>query len=248
MISVYIFCHKKEEADMIYSVCSYRLAVLSNGKMIASIHCDALSYANNNPENITGVDIILYEVRNNRDLAQLKKLRCRFAKAEILVITTPEVPSEYYVIPEVRPIMLLLRPWNKEKAEKVIHRFFSYYFQQRQKGDESGRLMVCTKGEKRYFDYNMIEYMEAREKKIILYSNYEKVDFYSSLTKLLPLLPDCFIRCHRSFIVNMIFVEKIDFSEWLLYLKNTIVIPISKKYGRNLEKLLQKEYYNSNKI
>ena len=108
--------------------------------------------------------------------------------------------------------------------------------------------MVCTKGEKRYFDYNMIEYMEAREKKIILYSNYEKVDFYSSLTKLLPLLPDCFIRCHRSFIVNMIFVEKIDFSEWLLYLKNTIVIPISKKYGRNLEKLLQKEYYNSNKI
>lgn len=69
-------------------------------------------------------------------------------------------------------------------------------------------------GEIYYFHYEEIQYLEARDKKIILHVNKYEISFYSSLQKLEKILPDYFIRCHRSYIVNFMFIQKADLIKW----------------------------------
>lgn len=228
MVSVYIFCHKKEEAELFHNVCSYHLALLGNEKM-SSMLIYGKTFIKDRMENISGIDLILYEVGDNCDIEGLKKLRKRFSEAKIMIVARSDISPEFYLVPDIHPTILVLKPYDKEKLKKAIYDLLVYYFHQRLRANKAGRLMICDYEERRYFDYDLIEYFEAREKKIFLSCNHEKRAFYGSLKKIEETLPICFVRCHRSFIVNTLFIERIDFSEYYIYMKDTTVIPISKK-------------------
>ena len=68
--------------------------------------------------------------------------------------------------------------------------------------------------------------------------NKYEISFYSSLQKLEKSLPDYFIRCHRSYIVNFMFIQKADLINGEFYLNKKTVIPISQKYKAKLAKML----------
>ena len=53
-------------------------------------------------------------------------------------------------------------------------------------------------------------------------------------------LPDTFIRCHQSFIVNRDYVRNVEGNQFLLSSGN--VIPISKKYAKNVKDLFLLNY------
>jgi len=54
-----------------------------------------------------------------------------------------------------------------------------------------------------------IRYVEACNKQIIIYTQDEKVSSYTTIEKLEKLLNlPSFLRCHRSYIVNMDYIEK----------------------------------------
>jgi len=63
-----------------------------------------------------------------------------------------------------------------------------------------------------------------------------------NLTKLEFMLPsDIFIRCHRSYIVNINHIVEIhpdSHSTFMLIMKNDIRVPVSQTYARNLRRLL----------
>ena len=81
-------------------------------------------------------------------------------------------------------------------------------------------------------------YRDNANKKIILHLNTYEISFYSSLQKLEKSLPDYFIRCHRSYIVNFMFIQKADLINGEFYLNKKTVIPISQKYKAKLAKML----------
>lgn len=75
-----------------------------------------------------------------------------------------------------------------------------------------------------------IHYVESDRRLARLYTDRETVETYLSLSQLLPQLGPAFVQCHKSFLVNMAQVSRLE-PDWL-HLKNGSRAPISQSYRK----------------
>ena len=240
MVSVIIFCHDKREAAFFDKVCSQCIALIKKEHLKKFI----ISNEDSNMMDIVKLkyaDLIIAEIAEVADLKQIRYIRSYFPQAGLLLVSTAQVLPEHYVVPEVSPDMLLLKPYTYSKACRIVHRMFSWFYRERYEDIKLKKLLeISITGELYYLNYADIYYLEARDKKIVLHTRRHEFSFYNSLRKLEKDLPQYFIRCHRSYIVNFMFIRKLDLMNGLFYLDKETVIPISQKYRVKLVELLQK--------
>ncbi|MEH6943436.1 LytTR family DNA-binding domain-containing protein [Bacillus sp. JJ722] len=90
--------------------------------------------------------------------------------------------------------------------------------------------------------YNNVIYLEAKERKTFVYSNKQVGTHKYSLQEFEYLLPkDFFIRCHRSYIVNVNQIQEIfpdTHSTFVLAMTDGTRIPVSQSYSSYFRKLL----------
>jgi DNA-binding LytR/AlgR family response regulator len=86
---------------------------------------------------------------------------------------------------------------------------------------KDGRMMI---------EYSKITHFESREKRILLCTDNEEYYFYDTIDNLANVLPQEFVRCHRSFIVNVERIKKIRISDNCIFLDNGFIIPLSRSY------------------
>ena len=127
MVSVVIFCHDKREADFFCKLCDQCVAVINNERLQCCIVSDE-DYEKVNIERIPVVDLIVAEVMKSVDLRKLIHIRKRSPNAKLLILSSLQISPEYYIIPEISPDMLLLKPYIYSKAYKVIHKIFSWMY------------------------------------------------------------------------------------------------------------------------
>lgn len=246
MISVLIYCHDKYNTEEIHDLCNMNNALLGNEHLTVLKYSGEASPAEAvSKENIT-IDLIFYEILSETDVEELKKIRMLYATAEIMVIAPASVPTESYLIPDIRPIMFLEESSDETTKKQQIHDFFVFFHEKRMRDHSADKLIIDTRKEKRYLNYNQIVCMEACEKKIKVYYNQEQLSFYGSLKELETKLPSNFIRCHRSFIVNSIYISRMNLAQNNLLLEENLVIPISRKYKNELVHTLSKGKINRN--
>lgn len=85
-----------------------------------------------------------------------------------------------------------------------------------------------------------IIYIQSDKRLSVIHTTAEKFKTYKKLSDMLEELPDTFIRCHQSFIVNRDYVRNVEGNQFLLSSGN--VIPISKKYLKNVKDLFLLNY------
>lgn len=85
-----------------------------------------------------------------------------------------------------------------------------------------------------------IIYIQSDKRLSVIHTTAEKFKTYKKLSDMLDELPDTFIRCHQSFIVNRDYVRNVEGNQFLLSSGN--VIPISKKYLKNVKDLFLLNY------
>lgn len=86
-----------------------------------------------------------------------------------------------------------------------------------------------------------IAYIESLQKKTLFYQTDESFQSIYTLKELVQLLPDYFLRIHRSYIVNIKEITAIsrDFSSSILVtLKNGATLPVSQSYASPVRKRL----------
>lgn len=238
MVSVLIFCHDKREGDFFGKLCRECLKIIGKESLYALVMND-FDYTETELQRISPPELIIAEVVVADDLERVKYMRNLFINTRLLLLSNHQVLPEYYVIPEISPDILLMKPYVSLKAVNVVHRLLISCYKDRERIRKEGRVLeIQVGGEVQYFNYEEIQYIEAREKKIIAHMNKSEFSFYSSLQKLERNLPEYFIRCHRSYIVNFMFIQKIDLTNSIFYLNDKTVIPISKKYKVGLTKML----------
>ena len=88
--------------------------------------------------------------------------------------------------------------------------------------------------------YRDIIYIQSDKRLSVIHTTAEKFKTYKKLSDMLEELPDTFIRCHQSFIVNRDYVRNVEGNQFLLSSGN--VIPISKKYSKNVKDLFLLNY------
>ena len=86
-----------------------------------------------------------------------------------------------------------------------------------------------------------VSHIESLQKKTWFYTKNEGYHSIYTLKELTLQLPTCFIRIHRSYIVNISYIKEIsrDFSSNIqITLKDGTVLPVSQTYSANLRKKL----------
>lgn len=238
MISVLIFCHKKKEADILHKLCGCCAALTGDEAQVTDLYGSSLGAQ---MEKGTGRvwDLLIFEMSSSEDISEAARFRKLYPESAFMIITEPEISPEWYVTPELCPTLLLLKPLDRPRAMEAIRRMMAYCYEQREKEAYTHSLVVRSGEERRYFRYTQILFLEAREKKLILYSGQEKLAFYGSLREMERVLPEYFIRCHRSYIVNFMHISKLNISQGVLHIHDQFVIPVSKKYKANVNILLE---------
>lgn len=155
------------------------------------------------------------------ELAQ--EMRDRNDERSILFITGYE---KYLSVGyEVRPVQFLLKPINWEKLKKAVLTDWKLHHSPKTLNLQKGRRTVRI-------PFQTVLYVEAMENHRVKIGMKDGSEvFQSGLSELEQLLPeDCFLRCHKSYIVNMDHVKEMDRTFFIM--EDERRIPIGRTYHK----------------
>lgn len=177
------------------------------------------------------LDIAIVDVSAQEGIEAARKIRKVFPKAELLIVADISVSPVKYLCPSIRASALLLRPMSKGWDEAVREFFLVFMLSQKEADGHETLRIENRKGIFR-IPFGKIYYLEAREKKVFVRTQIEEVSISATLEKMAEKMPDNFIRCHRSFIVNKDQIMQVSLNENVLYLKDGMIVPFSRSYRK----------------
>ena len=174
------------------------------------------------------LDILCWNVGGKDAIAELEKTREKYREAFLLLIADSSISPMDYLRPAIMPTALLLRPFSRLQCEQVLGELISSYCGKFRKKEDEDVFLIETREGNRRVPLSQIFYVEAREKKIFICTRSESFGFYETIDHLSETLPDNFVRCHRSFIVNMDKVKQPRFSEGVIEMDGGDLVPLSR--------------------
>ena len=172
-------------------------------------------------------DIGYIDIMGYKGIEAAVKFRKKYSRAHIVLIADSRLSPLSYIRPDIMASSLILRPINHEEIGDSIRAFLRNYFERIHDTDNESYLLE-TKGNITRLPYGAIDYIEAREKKIFIRMGETEYAEYTTLESAMEKLPDYFIRCHRSYAVNMKKVSSISNSENIIILNNGLTVPVSR--------------------
>ena len=114
----------------------------------------------------------------------------------------------------------------------VVNEMMDAFTEKFDSKDVPESFVIETREGKQYIPLNQIYYIEAREKKIFIRTKQEEYGFYDTIENMEKKLPENFLRCHRSYIVNMSKVTAVKVSQSLIEVQDNLQVPLSRSYKR----------------
>lgn len=166
-------------------------------------------------------DIIFLDIfmKDSNGINIAREIREFDKDCKIIFITS----SNEYAIDsyDVRAIYYILKPINEEKLNNAINIAIESL------NKENKHIIIKNKKGSYRIAYKDILYAESKARVVNIYDKYgEVISFYSKLEDFYRSLQDeRFLRCHKSFVVNMDYILKIE--QKYICMNNNIIIPIS---------------------
>lgn len=135
----------------------------------------------------------------------------------IFISSTAEYALEGYQVDALRYIQ---KPIQIEKLKEAL---ISAYRMKDTKGDT----LTFQVGDKLYkIPFGEIEYLESQGRETVVSTINEQISVHMKFSDMEQLLPeDSFVRCHRSYIINMHYVK--DLARYRFLTKRGVEIPVS---------------------
>lgn len=237
MISALIHNHNDRERELLISQLKKQIAYLCEEKL----KCQSVE-SSEAVSKLSGilelVDMALLDIVDNTGVTIAEMVRKSWKNSEIMILSNPDVSPMMYLTPSIRAASLFLRPIRIEELERILYLFLKAVLSKRDSEDESSYVVENNDG-KVMIPYSKIYYFEVSEKKVYARLKTKEYGQYGTLDQLALELPEQFLRCHRSYIVNTDHIARIRLSEGMIYLDDGIAIPLSRSYKGDL-----KEYIN----
>lgn len=166
-----------------------------------------------------------------------KKLRDKGDMLPIVFITGySDYISDGY---DVEALHYLLKPVNKDKLFAVLDKFAD-------RNVHSYQIILSSKGETLRLSPDRITYIEAQGRKTdVFLSHGRALDCDMSISKLADMNIYGFVRCHRSYLVNLRYVKSIGRAE--VKLDNGVSIPLSRRLHNEVNSSFIKFYTGEKK-
>ncbi len=219
-----------------------KLTAVHTDEQICIIVKPELPAADDKTETVSELNMALIDVTRDSGIDAAKLVRKKYSQVQILVIADLSVSPVMYLNPAIQPSALLLRSGSKQQKIQILEDYFMLAIQPLL-SENKEHFWAKTRDGVQKILYRQILYFEAREKKIFIRTLKKEYGIAGTIDSILEKLPDHFARCHRSFIVNMNYVERLRLSDGTIYLPGMITIPVSRSYKAQL-----KEYSSDRKI
>jgi DNA-binding LytR/AlgR family response regulator len=95
-------------------------------------------------------------------------------------------------------------------------------------------LRIKVGHKERLINVSSISYLESSLHKVSVHTRTGVFETYAKLDDLQAQLPTSFARCHRSFLVNLVYVTSVDEGELRLY--DGTVVPVSRRRAKQMQR------------
>ena len=184
-------------------------------------------------------DIMLLDIEmddmNGIDLA--KRIREQDSTAQIIFITGyPDFVGEGY---EVAALHYLMKPVKQKKLFEVLDRATANL----KKAEQT--ILLQVDGQQLKVTLSSIKYLEAMSHTLCIYTTHGKYETRMPISKVEALLGEDFIKCHRSFIVNLKYVSLMSKTE--VTLDSGEKLPLSRSSYKEVNQAFIKYYTGEQK-
>ena len=188
---------------------------------------DLLNYVKEHTIDVLILDIDLKSNITGLNIA--KQVRDVNKDCYIIFITAH---SEFvFVAYKYKTFDFLCKPINKKILEHTILRLFEDI-----KHHTYSKKYIKLNNKETIIDENEVQYIERNGMKLIFHTSNSYYETYNSFNKLKSELPTNFVRCHKSFVVNINNISKIEPKSNLIYFKNDTTCSIGPKYKKDFLK------------
>ena len=172
-------------------------------------HAEVVNFIRNNNVNVIFLDIDLKSKISGLDLADMIRKK---DKNVYIIFTTGHL--EYGLMAyKYKTFDYIPKPFTKERLEDTLVRLFEDI-------SDNETKFVRLDNNKTIIKQDSIQYIQKEGMKVIFHTDTRNYETYNSFKKILPQLPEQFIQCHKSYIVNTQKVTDIDISNNTIFLGN----------------------------
>lgn len=166
-----------------------------------------------------GVDILLLDIQmsGKNGIETAKSLRKRKDKVIIIFITA----LEEYVFQafDVGAFHYLLKPFSDEKFFTVLRKAVKEWEEKRAVTEKESRFIIIKTGSVHTrVNLEDIIYAEVYDRKIMLHTTTEEMEYYGKMGDLEKMTGEDFFRSHRAFLIHLKYIVKYDAAS--VYLEN----------------------------
>ena len=189
---------------------------------------DLLNFVNSNKVDVLFLDIDLNSKLNGIDIA--KDIR-KYNKDIYLIFVTAHF--EYIISAyECKTFDFIHKPITKSQLEKTVLRLFEDI-------EYSSTKFIKLFGRNELINQSVVNFIQKDGMKAIYNTDSGTLKSYCSFSNIINTLPDNFVRCHKSFIVNMDNISNVDLKSNTVYFKDTNdSCDIGPKYKNNFMEVL----------
>ena len=203
--------------------------------LLASTPQETLEYINNNKVDVLFLDINLNSNLTGCDIADLIR---RKNKNVYIIFLTGHL--EYALLAyKYKTFDYLPKPIIDERLEETVLRLIE------DMSIETSRF-IKVNNNKTLINANDIHYIKKDGMKLVFCTSKENFETYSSFSKFETCLPGNFVRCHKSYIVNINNVKNFKINENILELKNNQSCSIGAKYKTNFMEVFKNGNFSNN--
>lgn len=188
---------------------------------------DVLDFAKTNSVDVFVLDIQLKSTMSGIELAE--KIRA-FNKDSYIIFTTGHL--EYSLLAyKLKTFDYIPKPITLERLEETVLRLVD---------DINGtpKKYIKIDNKNTLVDESEILYIKREGMKLIYHTTTKDYDTYSSFAKMDSLLPKNFVRCHKSFVVNLNRIIHVEPVSNMIYFNDNSSCEIGPKYKREILEVL----------
>ncbi len=195
---------------------------------------DVLNYLKNHKADALFLDIQLKSDINGIDIAE----KIRDTNKDIYFIFTTGHLEYAFLAFQVKAFDYIPKPITAERLEKTLVRLFADI-------DFSSSNFIAINS-KTYINQNDIYYIKRDGMKLVFKTNSNTYETYSSFNKVSEKLPNNFVRCHKSYIVNLNNISHIDVTTNSLFFPDGSKCYIGPKYKNYFMEVINNEFLSNN--
>ncbi|MGN1310428.1 MAG: LytR/AlgR family response regulator transcription factor [Clostridia bacterium] len=203
--------------------------------LLASKPSEVLTYVNENKVDVLFLDINLNDNLNGCDIADLVRRRNR--NVYIIFLTGH---LEYALLAyKYKTFDYLPKPIVDERLEETVLRLIEDMHTEH-------TTFIKINNNRTIINADEINYIKKDGMKLVFCTSTQSYETYSSFSKFENCLPENFVRCHKSYIVNINNVTEFKNNENILELKNNQFCNIGAKYKTNFMEVFKNGNFTNN--